>query len=1054
MRLHFPFGLRARLVLLVAVAVTPALIALAFNANTSRRLALEKASAAALQTVGLVADTEDQYVEQARQILVRLSALPSIERGIAGGCREVFNDLQTQYLQQYPRYANLGTIHTSGEIYCSVLPVSGAVNIGGHPYFQRALQSLDLTLGEYAIDPDIGRSTLSLFYPVVDFGGGQAVVVVFATLDLSGLSALVQQSGLPDSATFTVVDANGRVLVGDTASEPALGQSLPEGPVLAAIRAGAGAGTTIAPDAAGVRRLFAYAPLGAATAAGAAYAIVGVPADEILAQANQEMVSNLLALAAAVLLALAGAWFGGDLFVLRQVHALVRATQRLSAGDLSARTGLPPARAELNQLAHAFDQMAARLEERERQRQQAEAAVREREAQYRAIFESTSDGLIITDPDTGGIVQANLAACAMHGYTPEAFARLHPTVYIHPDYHHEFDEYQRALRAGERFEAQVIHLRQDGTPFHVSVHGVGVAYGGRLHFLAVLRDITEQVESQQLLEGRVRERTHELSALLQFQRRVAATLELDPLLDLILEQVQAVVACTGITVMTHAEDTATIRGYRGPAPAEHVLGYQYSIRGTFAEPVIARGEPYIVPDLLADTAVTRAISDEQRERRDRYYGYVRSWMGVPLLANEACIGLLALHHTEPDYFDSRHAELALAFASQAAVALQNARLFQAEQRRAEQFRVISEVGNRITSILDVHELLNQTVRLIREVFGYHHVHIGLLEGDVLRYPAAAGVWQDEAECRWCEPMRLRVGQDGVSGRVAATGRAVLVPDIRQEPAYVTLHPGPLGSELVLPLQVKGQIIGVLDVESERLNAFDESDMAVLQSLTNQVAVAIENARLYEQASQLAALQERQKLARELHDSVSQALYSIALGARTARTQLDRDPAKVAEPLDYVLSLAQAALAEMRALIFELRPESLEQNGLVVVLNHQAESLRVRHRLEVNTQLGEEPAGPLEVKQAMYRIAQEALHNVVKHARATHVDLTLASVEGRLRLEVRDNGAGFDAGGDFPGHLGLRSMRERAAQHGGTLTVHSTPGAGTWLVAEVPVKRAG
>jgi signal transduction histidine kinase len=143
---------------------------------------------------------------------------------------------------------------------------------------------------------------------------------------------------------------------------------------------------------------------------------------------------------------------------------------------------------------------------------------------------------------------------------------------------------------------------------------------------------------------------------------------------------------------------------------------------------------------------------------------------------------------------------------------------------------------------------------------------------------------------------------------------------------------------------------------------------------------------------------------------------------------------------------------MRALIFELRPESLEQNGLVVVLDRQAEALRVRHRVEVTTDLGEEPASSLEVKQAVYRIAQEALHNIVKHAGATRVDVLLDCAEGRLRLEVRDNGAGFVAAGDVPGHLGLRSMRERAAQLGGTLTVHSAPGEGTRVVAEVPLKK--
>jgi signal transduction histidine kinase len=223
------------------------------------------------------------------------------------------------------------------------------------------------------------------------------------------------------------------------------------------------------------------------------------------------------------------------------------------------------------------------------------------------------------------------------------------------------------------------------------------------------------------------------------------------------------------------------------------------------------------------------------------------------------------------------------------------------------------------------------------------------------------------------------------------------------------------------------------------------------AVANQAAVAIENARLYQQAQALAALQERQRLARELHDSVSQALYGIALGARTARTLLDRDPARVAEPLDYVLSLAEAGLAEMRALIFELRPESLETEGLVAALAKQAAALRARHRITVDEALGDEPDAPLAVKEALYRIAQEAMTNTVKHARAGQVDLRLVQEDGGLVLEVRDDGLGFDPSGSFPGHLGLQSMRERAATQGGTLDVDSTPGRGTRIRAQIPVK---
>jgi signal transduction histidine kinase len=165
--------------------------------------------------------------------------------------------------------------------------------------------------------------------------------------------------------------------------------------------------------------------------------------------------------------------------------------------------------------------------------------------------------------------------------------------------------------------------------------------------------------------------------------------------------------------------------------------------------------------------------------------------------------------------------------------------------------------------------------------------------------------------------------------------------------------------------------------------------------------------------------------------------------------LDRDPTKVAEPLEYVLSLAEAGLAEMRALIFELRPESLQTEGLVAALAKQADSLRARHRLDVRTDFCAEPDIPLEAKEALYRIAQEALHNIAKHARATTVELSLNSRNGELKLEISDDGVGFHPGGEFPGHLGLRSMRERAERLGGAFAVESAPGKGARLRIHLP-----
>ncbi len=246
----------------------------------------------------------------------------------------------------------------------------------------------------------------------------------------------------------------------------------------------------------------------------------------------------------------------------------------------------------------------------------------------------------------------------------------------------------------------------------------------------------------------------------------------------------------------------------------------------------------------------------------------------------------------------------------------------------------------------------------------------------------------------------------------------------------------------IPLEAGGRVFGQLVAAYPKGANPNRSELEFLKAIADQSSLGLENARLISAARDGAALEERHRLARELHDSVSQALYGIALGARTAKTQLARDPSKVAEPLEYVLQLAEAGLTEMRALIFELRPEALETEGLAVALQKQADAVRVRYKLPVETALGAEPDVSLEIKQALLRIAQEALHNTVKHARASHARLKLETSASNIALEITDDGAGFDPNARFDGHLGQRSMRERAEAIGAHFDLETAPGAGT------------
>jgi PAS domain S-box-containing protein len=260
---------------------------------------------------------------------------------------------------------------------------------------------------------------------------------------------------------------------------------------------------------------------------------------------------------------------------------------------------------------------------------------------------------------------------------------------------------------------------------------------------------------------------------------------------------------------------------------------------------------------------------------------------------------------------------------------------------------------------------------------------------------------------------------------------------------------PWQTAAIAPLLHRGEVVGLLIAVYREGEMPYAAETTFLAALADQAATAAAHARLLAAARQKVTLEERQRLARELHDSVSQSLYAIQLGATMARERLEQDPAGVAQPIDHIKRLAEASQAEMRALIFALRPEALETEGLVAALNRQIEALRARHGIAAQTIASAEPELPLEVKQALHRIGQEALWNTVKHARAGRVDVRLEAEGGSVVLEVADDGVGFDPDGSFPGHLGLRSMRERAAEAGGSLEVVSARGRGTRVVVRVP-----
>jgi len=382
-------------------------------------------------------------------------------------------------------------------------------------------------------------------------------------------------------------------------------------------------------------------------------------------------------------------------------------------------------------------------------------------------------------------------------------------------------------------------------------------------------------------------------------------------------------------------------------------------------------------------------------------------------------------------------------------------LEQRVEKRTEVLTTLLRVSQQMTSTLDFEELLERVLTEMERIIEYAAASILILEDGQLRTVCHNGPASQETAAR----RRLSVEQWGELWATMTKGETLIVGDTqadtplaqtyRQVARYLGGDFSTVRTWMGIPLIAGGHTIGALSIEHDQPHAYTSSQAAMALAIANQAAIAMENARLYRQARRLAVMEERQRLARELHDSVSQALYSIALGTHTALALLEREgPVRAAKPLEYVLSLADAALAEMRALIFELHPDALEKEGLVAALSRHAEAILARYHLAVETVFCEEPSAPLDVKEALYRIAVESMNNAVKHAQATRISLRLRAQDGIITLEVHDDGLGFDPQGEYPGHLGLHSMRERADQIGAALEIESAPGRGTQVRVRV------
>jgi len=381
---------------------------------------------------------------------------------------------------------------------------------------------------------------------------------------------------------------------------------------------------------------------------------------------------------------------------------------------------------------------------------------------------------------------------------------------------------------------------------------------------------------------------------------------------------------------------------------------------------------------------------------------------------------------------------------------------QALQRRALQLETSTRVSREITSILDIDDLLKRVVELIKRAFGYYYVAVFLVDDETNTLVFAAGSGE-LGQRRKREGMRLMIGAASLNGHVAQSNKAAMVNDVSQDPRYVADERlADTRSELVIPLRIGGRVLGTLDVQSAQMNAFSEEDVRIMQSMGDQVAVAIENARLYDRSRTLAVLEERNRLAHELHDSVTQSLYSLVLFAGAGQEIVEAgllEPVK--QYLQRIEETAQQALKEMRLLVYELRPPTLEEEGLLGALRQRLKAVEERAGIDARLLVEGDVDLPAPLQERLYRIAQEALNNALKHSAGTSVAVRIHVNDERLELEVVDDGVGFDVDAvSDTGGLGLAMMRERAAELGGLVLISSAPGEGTTVKITVDKRPRG
>jgi two-component system, NarL family, sensor histidine kinase DevS len=428
---------------------------------------------------------------------------------------------------------------------------------------------------------------------------------------------------------------------------------------------------------------------------------------------------------------------------------------------------------------------------------------------------------------------------------------------------------------------------------------------------------------------------------------------------------------------------------------------------------------------------------------------MHSFLGVPIVLRSVAYGNLYLTEKTGGDFTEEDEELVTLLAAQAAVAVENARLYESATNWSQQLESLNEVGAALVGELQLEPLLDLVASRLRQLIGARLVSIALPSGPSLRIAAADG--EGAADFTSTELL----AQDSKTGRVLERGRSERVDSLLEDPEVNQDIARRLGATtgLYVPLLARERPIGVLVAHDKigRDQRFTSSDLRLAEQFALRASIAVDLSRRVARDAlrRVVAGQEveRRRLARELHDETGQALTSILLGLRAVDEADGADGMKNA--VADLRELVVATLQDVRRLAVQLRPKALDDFGLAAALERLVQTFSESSGITVDLEvrLGETRL-PAEVETTLYRIVQEALTNVVKHADAGRVSILVVRRDGSVSLVIEDDGRGFDPAVVEPDHLGMEGMRERAELHEGRFTVETSPGGGTTIAVEV------